>query len=168
MVHICLSESGRPWFRYWRFAYSVPSHYQNHCCVIVSWALRNKLQRNFDQNTNVFIHENASENIVYEMAAILSMFCSMFWWKVPSVTLPYPSWRVNVWKLIIVSTRPISIWPPSHSTSYDARSAVRLHFSHLPSMIINDCLFARAHLFDLIYLLTHITLASCCCIREHS
>ena len=34
--------------------------------------LRNKLQWNFNQNTNLFIHENASETIVYEMAAILS------------------------------------------------------------------------------------------------
>ena len=32
----------------------------------------NKLQWNFDQNTNIFIHENASEIIVCEMAAILS------------------------------------------------------------------------------------------------
>ena len=40
--------------------------------VIVNWTLRNKLQWNFNQNTKLFIHEKASENIVYEMAAILS------------------------------------------------------------------------------------------------
>ena len=33
--------------------------------------LRNKLQWNFNQNIKLFIHENASENIVCEMAAIL-------------------------------------------------------------------------------------------------
>ena len=33
---------------------------------------RNKLQWNFIKNTKLFIHENASENIVYEKAAILS------------------------------------------------------------------------------------------------
>ena len=33
---------------------------------------RNKLQWNFNQNTNIFIHENTSENIVSEKAAILS------------------------------------------------------------------------------------------------
>ena len=39
---------------------------------IVNWTLRNKLQWNFNQNTKLFIHENASEKIVCEMAAILS------------------------------------------------------------------------------------------------
>ena len=32
----------------------------------------NNLQWNSNQNTKVFIHENAFENVVYEMAAILS------------------------------------------------------------------------------------------------
>ena len=32
----------------------------------------NKLQWNFNQNIKLFIHENASENIICEMAAILS------------------------------------------------------------------------------------------------
>ena len=38
-----------------------------------NWTLRNKLQWNFNQNAKLFIHENASENIVCETAAILSM-----------------------------------------------------------------------------------------------
>ena len=42
------------------------------CWVIVNWTLRNKLQLNFNQNTKLFIHENASEDIICEMAAILS------------------------------------------------------------------------------------------------
>ena len=50
----------------------MPSQYVNQCWVIVNWTLRNKLYWNFDQNTKLFIHENAFENIVYEMAAILS------------------------------------------------------------------------------------------------
>ena len=36
------------------------------------WTIKNKLQWNFDQNTKLFIHENASENIVCEKGAILS------------------------------------------------------------------------------------------------
>ena len=32
----------------------------------------NKFQWNSNQNTNIFLHENAFENIVCEMAAILS------------------------------------------------------------------------------------------------
>ena len=42
------------------------------CWFIANWTLRDKLQWNFNQNTKLFIHENASENIVCEMAAILS------------------------------------------------------------------------------------------------
>ena len=38
----------------------------------VNLGLRNKLQWNFNQNTKLFIHRNASENIVCEMVAILS------------------------------------------------------------------------------------------------
>ena len=36
----------------------------------VNWTIGNKIQWNFNQNTKIFVHENASENIVYEMAAI--------------------------------------------------------------------------------------------------
>ena len=50
--------------------------YQNQCWVIDNWTLRNKLQWNFYQNTTFFIHGNASENIVYEMAAILGEMSS--------------------------------------------------------------------------------------------
>ena len=52
-------------------AYSAPSHYLNQCWVIVNRTLRKKVQWNFNQNTKLFIHENASENIVCEMAAVL-------------------------------------------------------------------------------------------------
>ena len=49
-------------------AYSV----LNQCWVVVNWTLRNKFQWNLNQNTKLLIHKNASENIVCEMAAILS------------------------------------------------------------------------------------------------
>ena len=68
--HICVSELGQHWFKWWLVAYSAPSHYLSQCWVIVDWTLRNKLQWNFNQNTKRFIHENASENIVCEMVAI--------------------------------------------------------------------------------------------------
>ena len=38
---------------------------------IINWTLKNILQWNFNQN-KLFFHENASENIIYKMAAILS------------------------------------------------------------------------------------------------
>ena len=37
-----------------------------------NWTLRNKVQWNFNQNTKIFIHENASENVVCEMVAFFS------------------------------------------------------------------------------------------------
>ena len=70
--HICVSELGQHWLREWLVAFSVPSHYLNLYCVIANWPLRNKLKWTFNQNTKLFIHENASENTVCEMTAILS------------------------------------------------------------------------------------------------
>ena len=86
--HICVSESGQHWFRKWLIAYSAPSHFLNQCWVIVKWTLRNKLQWNFAQNTKLFIHENASENTVCDMAVILSrggdlqsQWYNAAWWQ---------------------------------------------------------------------------------------
>ena len=36
--------------------------------MLLNWTLRNKLQRNFNQNTSFFIQENAYENFVCEIA----------------------------------------------------------------------------------------------------
>ena len=48
------------------------SHYLNQCYVIFNGTLKNNLQSNLIQNSNIFIHEIALENIVCEMVAILS------------------------------------------------------------------------------------------------
>ena len=53
-------------------AWTAPSHYLNQCWNIVNWILGNKLQWNFNRNSNIFIQENALENVVCEMASILS------------------------------------------------------------------------------------------------
>ena len=42
------------------------------CWDIAKWTLRNKLQWNFNRYSNIFIQENAFENVVCEMASILS------------------------------------------------------------------------------------------------
>ena len=48
-------------------------HYLNQHWFIVNWTLiRHKLQWNFNQNRNIFIHEYASENIICKIAANLS------------------------------------------------------------------------------------------------
>ena len=39
---------------------------------IDNWTLGRKLQLNFDQDTKFFIHENAFENVVCAMAAVVS------------------------------------------------------------------------------------------------
>ena len=61
------------------FPFCIPHHWRTLCLRwelgIVNrayWTLRNKLLWNFNQNIKNFIHEKASENIVCEMAAILS------------------------------------------------------------------------------------------------
>ena len=70
--HIWLSEFRQHWFRWWIVAYAEQSHYLYQVWFIVNYTIRNKLQWNFNQNTNLFIHENASKNIVWETVA----FCT--------------------------------------------------------------------------------------------
>ena len=55
----------------WLVAYSASSHYVNVCWNIVNWTLGNKLQWNFNRSSNIFIQENAFENVVCEKASIL-------------------------------------------------------------------------------------------------
>ena len=49
-----------------------PSHHLNQRWTIVDWALRTKLQWNFNRNSNIPIQENAFESVVWKMAATLS------------------------------------------------------------------------------------------------
>ena len=51
---------------------SAPSHYLNQCCRLINWTLSNKFQWNLNLNSNIFIKENAFENIICEMVTILS------------------------------------------------------------------------------------------------
>ena len=64
-------ESYHHWFRYWLVAWSVPSHYLNQCWNIVNWTLSNKFQWNCYRNSNIFSQENAFENVLWKMAAIM-------------------------------------------------------------------------------------------------
>ena len=70
--YIYVSELGQHWLRYWLVACLAPSHYLNQCWNIVNWTLRNKLQWSPNQNSKIFIQENAFVNVVWKMAAILS------------------------------------------------------------------------------------------------
>ena len=50
----------------------MPSHYLNQCWNIVNWNLKNKLHWNCNRNSNIFVQENPLEDVVCEMASILS------------------------------------------------------------------------------------------------
>ena len=61
LPYICIVELDRP------------NHYLNQCWLIINWTLRNKVGNgNSNQNTKTFVHENAFESVVCEMASILS------------------------------------------------------------------------------------------------
>ena len=72
VTHVCVSKQGHHRSRKWLVAWSAPSHYLNRWWNIVNWTLRNKVQWNRKQNSCIFIQENAFENVVWKMAAILS------------------------------------------------------------------------------------------------
>ena len=62
VMHICVSK----------LTIIDSDNHLNQCWNIVNCTLRNKLQWNFNWNSNMFIQENALENVVCEMASILS------------------------------------------------------------------------------------------------
>ena len=56
-----------------------PSHYLNQCWLSTILTLGNIFQWNLNQNTAIFFQENAFENVVCEMAAILSLSQYVKW-----------------------------------------------------------------------------------------
>ena len=50
----------------------ITCHYLTQWCIIVNQTLINKLQSNCIQNSHIFIQENAFENVVWKMSAIMS------------------------------------------------------------------------------------------------
>ena len=83
----------------------MPSHYLNQCWVIVNWTLKNKLQWNFNQNTKLLIHENASKNFVCEMAPFL--------FRVNEIKMCLlPDWHriITGLNVDISSTKPLQIY----------------------------------------------------------
>ena len=106
--HICVSELGQHWFRWWLVACSAPSHYPNQCSLIVNWTLRNKLHWNSNRNCNILIDRNAFENAVCKMATILSrgIWVNIITWVYPLVCgYYYITW---IWPVIRVEVFSIS------------------------------------------------------------
>ena len=71
-AYICIINIDQHLFREWLGAWLAPSHSLNQCCIIVNWTLRNRLLSNCIWNSSIFIQENAFENVVWKMSAILS------------------------------------------------------------------------------------------------
>ena len=61
---------GHHWFRLWLVTHLVPCHYLKQCWLIPNWTFGNTFQRNFNQNTTIFIQENIFENAVCKIADI--------------------------------------------------------------------------------------------------
>ena len=59
MLHIWVSKMGQHWFIYWLVPCSAPSHHLNRCWLIVNWTHENKFQWKWNQNSIIFIQENA-------------------------------------------------------------------------------------------------------------
>ena len=74
-------DKGQHWWMEWLIACSLPSHYLNQCWLIFCYTLRNKLQWNLTQDTNMFIKVNSFENFVYKKCSIFflsSVCCHMY------------------------------------------------------------------------------------------
>ena len=65
-AHIRITKLGRYWFRWWLVVCSAPNHYQNQCGIVVNWTLANIFQWYLNQNTTIFIEENAFANVVWK------------------------------------------------------------------------------------------------------
>ena len=70
-------------FRLRLVAWPAPSHYLSQCWNIINWILENKHQWNLNKNLCIFIQENALENVLWKMVAILSqpqcVICGSAW-----------------------------------------------------------------------------------------
>ena len=90
---------------------TAPSHCLKQWWYIVFWTLGNKLQGNFNRNSNIFIQENAFENVVWKMAATLS------WPQCVNVVnvRHWYNWQkaklLSPWKHITYSAFFNSFWP---------------------------------------------------------
>ena len=95
-----------------------PSHFLNQCWCIVNWTLTNKLQWNFNQNSDTSIGENAceSENVVCKMALIFFFFFFFFLGGGQCVNSLWPGdtvWQYGT-RSILVQVMACCLMAPSH------------------------------------------------------
>ena len=109
--HICVSEWGQHWLRQWLVVFSAPKHNLKRCWLLSIGPVGTNFSE-FYQNTKPFNHENEYENIVCEMAAILSRG----WWvnSVPVIS------RSTIHKTFIKRhSIPCQFGPGSGGSNYD-------------------------------------------------
>ena len=71
--------------RYSLVACSAPSHYLNPCWFTVNWTLTNKPQWNLNRNSNIFLAENASENVCkFSIVFLLFLWLCLIWFPLLS------------------------------------------------------------------------------------
>ena len=111
MALICISKLGHHWFWLWVHN-QAPSHYQNlwpKCGHIVNQILNNIFQCSLNQNTTILIQENDFNNVVCEMAVILSQpqcvnAYIQSWPGFSSFLLSVTSW--NIMDILIFALKP--------------------------------------------------------------
>ena len=96
----------------------MPSHYLTQWWDIVDWTRRNKLQRIFNRNSNIFIQENALENIVCKMAAILyPLQCGSLWHnyitRAPSFSRNHKTYMISAVYFLIALITHVMIYSKS-------------------------------------------------------
>ena len=118
------------------------SHYLNQCWVIVNWTLVSIVQWHFNQNTANTIEENAFENIVSKMSAILSRLQCINDWQQPFwnhcwVIIKKITQGINYWILVLISSIVdilnwcTCIYSCKVNTYFFFRSLCVLFFRHL-------------------------------------
>ena len=122
MTHICISEYGQHWFRFW----SAPNHCLNQCWYVVSLTHCSKIRWNFNRNTLTFTHENEFRNID-KVAAIC------LWSQCYNSTRFRPGKICTTWPTYLKTN--FIIWPPSPMRASLVKDILLLHDDHTFSQL---------------------------------
>ena len=108
IMHICICRLYHHWCNLWFVAHSVPSHYLNHCWIIVNLTLGNKLKWNFYQNITVFIQENAYLKMLFAnwqpFFLGLNVLKQMARHETCNLPINLQSWSQNLWRQVLAVT----------------------------------------------------------------
>ena len=124
--------------------YWARSHYLIQCWLCIDWTTRNKLQWSSNQDTKIFIHQNACENALCEMGAIWS---SGWWVNSFSPSATYMSQWIGSASAQIMACRLFGAKPLSYITSAGLLSIGPLETNISEILIqIQNFSFTKMHL----------------------